>query len=178
MTTIIFLDFDDVLAIHRRYNSFQVKLAFENFATDDYPELWVNLFEARATKNLLALHDEFSPLYVITSSWTGFLSNEQVIEALNRAGAYFVATNLHCDWQVELGDKVTRLDAVRVWLETHSNTERFVILDDPLSGASLQYSELDPWCVFCEPWRGFDAQRLKLAQEILRKPLQPMSRIL
>lgn len=70
MRPVVILDLDDVLAIHRKHNSFQVLAAFKAAALDDVPSLWKYLFNSSACKNLRNLHDEFTPEYVISSSWT------------------------------------------------------------------------------------------------------------
>lgn len=164
---LVFLDFDDVLATNERYNSFQLKLTFEHAAQNEFLELWDNLFDARACNNLRAVHAEFRPVYVITSSWTGFLSKEQISEALARCELGFVVENLHADWCADANGGKGRLEAIDTWLESHCGRAKFVILDDRLSGQSLEGSHLESWCVFCEPWKGFQENELSKAKAIL-----------
>jgi hypothetical protein len=161
---LVFLDFDDVLATSERYNSFQLKLTFEHAAQNEFQELWDNLFDARACKNLRAVHTEFHPWYVITSSWTGFLNKEQISEALARCELSFVIENLHPDWSAASNEEQCRLNAIKSWLDSHNGWSRFVILDDRQSGQSLEGSHLESWCVFCEPWRGFQEKELSAAR--------------
>lgn len=164
---LVFLDFDDVLATSERYNSFQLKLTFEHAAQNEFQELWDNLFNAGACENLRAIHGEFCPTYVITSSWTGFLSKEQISEALARCELGFVVENLHADWCADANGGKGRLEAIDTWLESHCGRAKFVILDDRLSGQSLEGSHLESWCVFCEPWKGFQENELSKAKAIL-----------
>lgn len=65
---IVFLDMDDVFCIHPDYSSYQALEALkrQNLA---YPDVWENLVLPEARLNLAELHLEFSPMYVISSSW-------------------------------------------------------------------------------------------------------------
>lgn len=71
---LIFLDFDDVLAIDPYKNSPQGMFVFRSGFIDDATGLWQGLFHELARSNLLTLHNEFEPEYIISSSWTMFLS--------------------------------------------------------------------------------------------------------
>jgi len=51
-----------------------------------------------ARTNLVALHDEFWPQYVISSSWSNYLSEGQMREVFKRSGLAFVADNMHRRW--------------------------------------------------------------------------------
>lgn len=164
---LVFLDFDDVLATNERYNSFQLKLTFEHAAQNEFQELWDNLFDARACENLRAFHSEFCPVYVITSSWTSFLNRKQIVDALTRCKLSFVVENFHASWCTVAKEGEGRLESIDHWLESHCGWARFVILDDRQSGQSLEGSHLESWCVFCEPWRGFQKKELSAARAIL-----------
>jgi hypothetical protein len=167
---IAFLDFDDVLAVHREHDSRRVELAFKNDALDDVPELWQWLFHYSARTNLQALHEEFEPQYVISSSWTGFLNHDQICEVLRRTDIEFVAENLHAEWRTPKEAGSYRLTEIEAWLDSHNLVVvcPFVILDDELSGQSIPGSHLEDRAVLCEAWIGFTHPKLKLAQKILR----------
>ncbi|MEO7495084.1 MAG: HAD domain-containing protein [Massilia sp.] len=99
MKTIVFLDFDDVLAVHPEYTSSEVVAALKSSAADQAVELWENVFQPAARANLRTLHDEFAPQFVISSSWATYMSQGQVSEVLARSGLGFVAEALHGDWR-------------------------------------------------------------------------------
>lgn len=111
---LVFLDFDDVLATSERYNSFQLKLTFEHAAQNEFQELWDNLFDAGSCENLRAVHSEFCPVYVITSSWTSFLNRKQIVEALTPCKLSFVVENLHASWCAVSSEEQCRLEAIDI----------------------------------------------------------------
>lgn len=170
MRPVVVLDLDDVIAIHPEHNSIQVLAAFRASALDDVPRLWKYLFDASACKNLRTLHDEFVPEYVVSSSWASFLDREQIGEVLRRTGLGFVVENFHQDWRTPRTDDSYRLTEIDSWLETHTlgTPQPYVILDDLMSGQSLQGSHLADRAVLCDAWVGFTHPKLRSAQRILR----------
>jgi hypothetical protein len=174
MRPVVILDLDDVLAIHQEHNSFQVLAAFKNAALDAVPSLWKYLFDASACKNLRTLHDEFALEYVISSSGTSFLDREQICEVLCRTGLEFVVENLHHDWCTQREDGSYRLTEIERWLGMHTtgSPRPYVILDDLMSGQSLQDSHLEEQAVLCDAWVGFTHPKLRSAQKILRGQLR------
>lgn len=170
MRPLVFLDFDDVLATHRIHDSTQVVIAFKNNALNDATELWQWVFHYSARKNLQTLHEEFHPEYVISSSWTGFLSRDQIVEVLRRTGLEFVADNLHREWHTPRESDSYRLTEIECWLDSHNLLVQrpFVILDDELSGQSVSGSHLEARAVLCDACVGFTHLKLILAQQILR----------
>jgi hypothetical protein len=170
---IVFLDFDDVLAVHREHDSRQVEFAFKNNMLDDVRELWQWLFHYSARTNLQALHEEFEPHYVVSSSWTLSLGRSQIIEVLLRTGLGFVAENLHTEWRTQRESGSYRLTEIESWLDQHNLVDQhpFVILDDELSGHSIPGSHLEEYAVLCDAWVGFMHPKLKLAQQIIRAQL-------
>lgn len=174
MRPLIFLDFDDVLAVHREHNSAAVQAAFKNGLLDNVAELWAGLFHYSARMNLRTLHDEFTPEYVVTSSWTLHFDLAQIIEVLRRTDLVFVAENLHPKWRTPREQGVTyRLTEIEAWLDEHNLTSArpFVILDDELSGQSLPGSHLEDQAVLCNADVGFLYPQLRAAQAILRSQL-------
>lgn len=174
MRPVVIADFDDVMAIHREHNSFQVLAAFKHAALDDVPTLWKYLFDASACNNLRTLDDEFAPEYVISSSWTSFLDRMQICEVLRRTGIEFVAENLHAEWRTSREDDSYRLTEIDAWLEIHTagTLRPYVILDDLMSGQSLPSSHLEKRTVLCDAWVGFTHPKLRSAQKILRDQLR------
>ena len=174
MRPVVILDLDDVLAIHREHNSFQVLAAFKHGALDDVPTLWKYLFDTSAGRNLRTLHDEFGPEYVISSSWTSFLDREQICEVLCRTGLEFVVENLHHDWCTQREDGSYRLTEIEGWLDVHAlgTALPHLILDDHISGQSIPGSHLEERAVLCDAWVGFTHPKLRSAQKILRGQLR------
>lgn len=68
MKTLIFLDFDDVIAIDPDYTSSDVVAAIRS-ADPHFPvQLWSNIFHQVPRGNLEQLHQKFQPEYVISST--------------------------------------------------------------------------------------------------------------
>lgn len=173
-TPIVFLDFDDVLCVHREHNSTQVLEAFRNTTLDDVPNLWENIFHYSARTNLRALHDEFSPRYVISSTWASFLDQAQISETLRRTGIEFVAEYMHTHWRTPREKGSNRYTEIKHWIDAHSldSSVSYVILDDKLSGESIPGSQIEERAVLCDAWVGFTHPKLRSAQKILRDQLR------
>jgi hypothetical protein len=169
MKPVIFLDFDNVLAVHKFSDSFRVPDAAAMRIIDAFPDLWLNVFDAEARRNLLALHKEFGPGYVISSSWTSHLSLDQMKKMLKRCGLKFVALNLCEHWCTPRDAPAGRLSEIEAWLERYSskNELAYIILDDHASAGALSGSWLEYKTVFCDAWVGFSDAKLTAAREIL-----------
>lgn len=171
MKPIIFLDVDDVLAISREFTSYQVMTIFKSGDLDSWPELWDGLLCASARRNLAALHSEFDLEYVISSSWSHYLTRDQMREVFDRCQLQFVAENMHEAWTTPKRSGWSRYDEIHNWMSDHLQpARRVLVLDDDQSGASLRGSAL---CdrgvvVLCAPWIGFDGDKLYEAQRLLR----------
>ncbi|WP_426116767.1 HAD domain-containing protein [Massilia sp. PWRC2] len=170
---LLLLDFDDVIVLDARYISYQVRECFRR-GEMDWHELWAGLVDVTAARNLRALHDEFAPIYVISSSWASFLDRMQICEVLRRTGIELVAENLHAEWRTPREDGSYRLTEIDGWLDKHALGNRlpYVILDDQLSGQSLPGSHLEERTVLCDAWIGFTHPKLRSAQKILRGQLR------
>lgn len=173
MKTIVFLDFDDVLAVHPEYTSSAVVAALKSSAADQAVELWENVFHPTARANLRTLNDEFEPRFVISSSWATYLSREHMCEIFTRCGLEFVAAALHPDWRSAVDVGAFRVTDISRWIQQHEHARPFayVILDDVSSGQTLYKSPLQSRTVFCSEWQGFIGSRLTEAQIILRTQL-------
>lgn len=173
MKTIVFLDFDDVLAVHPEYTSSAVVAALKSGEADQAAELWESIFHHTARANLRTLYDEFAPQFVISSSWATYLSRDQVADVLARGGLGFVAEALHEDWRSALEVGAFRVTDITRWIQQHEHELPFayVILDDVSSGRTLEGSSLQSRAVFCAEWEGFIDSRLIDAQIILRPQL-------
>lgn len=176
MQPIIFLDIDDVLAISREYNSYQVMAIFKSGDVDRWPELWNGLLFASGRENLATLHREFSPQYVISSSWSHSLHREQMLEMFRRSGLEIVANNMHVHWTTPKFDGSSRTEELEGWIAAHRQLgQPMLVLDDHTSGWSLVESLLDQMglVVLCEPGIGLVADKLVAAQRLLRVQFAP-----
>ncbi|GGI17596.1 HAD domain-containing protein [Oxalicibacterium faecigallinarum] len=173
MRPTVFLDLDDVLVGRGIYNSYQVIQLFEH-GTEEWPELWQGLMHIDAKENLKLLHAEFSPLYVISSSWTTQLGREQMILVFERTGLEFVACNLHEEWTTPKSKDSSRISEIEAWLGKNSKGEALLILDDHHSGWTLLESTLyqQGKVVICDIDRCFVADRLKEARQLLLAQLE------
>lgn len=173
MKTIVFLDFDDVLAVHPEHTSSAVVAALKFGRAGEAAELWENVFHERARANLRTLYDEFEPQFVISSSWATYLSRDQVAEVLTKGGLGFVADAMHIDWRSAVDVGAFRVTDISRWIQQHEHELPFAytILDDTSSGKSLLGTPLESHAVFCAEWTGFVDNQLQTAQKILRVQL-------
>ncbi len=171
---VVFLDIDDVLCVHRTLNTRQVLAALAGDETVDAASIWQQVFHASARENLRQLHEEFEPMYIISSSWTLHLSREQLCETFRRTGLEFVSDCLHEHWCTPRDDDSYRLVEIEAWLDTHALVEPvpFLILDDLISGQSIPGSHLEEYAVLCDAWMGFTHPKLRSAQKILRNQVR------
>lgn len=170
MKPIVFLNFDDVLAVHKLHNGFRVLDAAAMAIIDAFPDLLLHVVDAEARRNLQMLHREFLPSYVISSSWISHLNREQTSKMLKRCGLKFVALNLCQHWCTPRTDTSSRLIEIEAWLELHAseNKPAYVIIEDSVSGGALSGSWLEERTVFCDAWVGFTAAKLTTARKILQ----------
>ncbi|WP_188569245.1 HAD domain-containing protein [Undibacterium terreum] len=120
MNAIVFLDFDDVLSISNHYKGSAVVLAFRQNDLDYNTDLWVQIFDSILCANLRALHDEFKPQYVISSSWASLLEQNQIVELFKRTGLQFVSDNLHQEWRTPRTAETERAEEIAGWLDVHN----------------------------------------------------------
>ena len=171
---IVFLDIDDVLCIHRNFNTRQVIAVLAGDPAVDADEVWQQIFHRHAVENLRQLDDEFRPWYVISSSWTLHLTREQLCATFAATGLGFVSENLHEHWCTPRDDDSYRLVEIDAWLDAHTwhgsrllAQAPFVIVDDELSGQSLVGSHLEKRTVFCKASSGFLYPQHQAARAIL-----------
>jgi len=133
---LLFLDFDDVIWVddgtcEGKYGG------YDAIGSNPPADLWENLFHAPAVAVLSKVSDEFSPAFVITTSWLQFVHPEGMVQILQRSGLAFVANNLHAEPEAPFTRGRTRADAITAWLAANHRGEPYVILDDTLSGTGL-----------------------------------------
>lgn len=175
MRPLVFLDMDDVVCLDDQYQSSEMLLYFQAKKPDS-AELWEHLVSATAAENLLQLHIEFSPVYIISSSWATFLSREQMCEALTRTGLEFVVENLHEEWRTPRALSSSRRDEIEWWLDTNRELgQSFLVIDDTHSGYTLtgSYFAHEGHLVLCSAGgrTGFNSEKLEIARRCLRRQL-------
>jgi hypothetical protein len=141
---VIFLDFDDVLCLNRPYGGYDAMLAMgaiENGeeSLEDHADLWEGLFDKAAVAQLKAIHDEFEPTYVLSTSWIKMLGLNSLVLILRQCGLDLVVNSLHLDWSTTgLQRSGIRADEVSGWLDRHPEAEdHWLVLDDEHSGTGL-----------------------------------------
>ncbi|MDN8615247.1 HAD domain-containing protein [Variovorax ginsengisoli] len=160
----MFLDLDDVLCINSPYGGYDV------FAPDHPVDLWERLFHQPAVDTLLQIINEYRPLIVLTTSWLRFMDREGFEDLFRRTGLAQVAASLHPSaWEAPQAQGTTRLEAIDAWLAAHRHGERFVILDDELSGTGLRDSPLAErgLVAFCEVGVGLTPSHLDAIRRAL-----------
>lgn len=169
MKPIVFLNFDEALAVHKLNDAFRVLDANALATIDAFPEMWLNVFDATPSRNLHTLHKEFKPRYVITSYWASHLDEEKMRKMLKRSGLKFVALNLCEPWQIPRDVKSGRLAEIEAWLKLHVREEEhdYIVIDANGSADTLPGSWLEEKTVLCDAQVGFTATNLKEAVQIL-----------
>jgi len=168
---LVFLDMDDVLCLDDVYHSGQMLKIFQQKIAD-YPEIWERLVDAGAAENLRQLHDEFNPVYVISSTWATYLNREQMCDALTRTQLQFVVENLHAEWRTPRALSSSRRDEIDWWLEAHREPcQPFIIIDDSWSGTGLAHSPFagNGNVILCKSGFGFTKKKLKEACRQLQR---------
>lgn len=165
---VVFLDIDDVLAIDENVTSVDVAEVFRTGRLDT--QLWTQLILPDAATNLRALHEEFWPQYVISSSWSTVFTRNQMQEIFTRTDLEFVAKNLHKWWTTPKALGSSRVTEIEQWISQHRHSQQPVlVLDDDESGRHLLDSSLDKhhWVVLCTPRVGFTKEKFRQAHALL-----------
>ncbi|MVW64338.1 hypothetical protein GPY61_30880 [Massilia sp. NEAU-DD11] len=164
---------DDVLCLSNEFGSREM-LKIVQHEAPDRPELWAGLVDAEAAANLRDLNVEFSPLYVISSSWATYLDRDQMCQALTRTQLQFVVDNLHAEWRTPRALSSSRRDEIEWWLNIHHESgQPILVIDDSYSGTHLAHSPLafDGHVVLCKGSVGFTKERLEEARYRLQRQI-------
>lgn len=179
---VLFLDFDDVLCLNNPYGGYDVIEALaqvekKSAKVRDFQEIWQQLFAPDAKTHLKALHDEFSPCYVLSTSWRHFMNRDALAAVLANCGLKFVAQNLHPHGETPISmSQQLRAREIGLWLADHpEQRDNWVVLDDERSGTGYEehdpHQEDLPFIVLCREGIGLTAlEHAKLrAAFLLRK---------
>lgn len=176
---VLFLDLDDVLCLNQPYGGYDVLIAFRDAARksmelDVHHELWSELFDSSAMRHLHQIHEEFSPQYVLSTSWRWFFDREMFVETFEMAGLDFVSKALHDDWFTpQISRDAQRAVEIRRWISNHPEcSNKWVALDDELSGTGFSTW---PWprqkfVVLCQEGVGLqDLEYRRLRDELTHR---------
>lgn len=136
---LLFLDFDDVICTNSPYGGYDV---FQPHA-ERPADLWERLWSPTAVGVLKEVLAKFDPWVVLTTSWLRLLDKEGFSAMFQRTGLGELADALHPVCEAPQDDGKTRHDAVVRWLNANYRGERFIVLDDDLSGTGLRGSKLN-----------------------------------
>lgn len=182
---IIFLDFDDVICLNQRYGGYDVLSAYaesirNSAPVDVHDNLWVDLFDSSAKANLLEVHKEFSPQYVLSTSWRWFFDRDMLVQTLKMTGLEFVANNLHEDWSTpQISRKAHRATEISQWLSEHPEAaDAWAVLDDKLSGTGFGAWQIDrrKFVVLCLEGIGFQQEELCRLRKVLALRMNSFNR--
>lgn len=176
MTLTIFLDFDDVICLNNPYGGYDVLTNLagagrSNAALDGADELWSQLFDACAKEHLAQIHSQFSPQYVLSTSWRWFFDQESLVQTLQLGGLDFVAAHLHRDWSTpQISRQAHRAVEIKGWLGAHPEyKEAWVVVDDELSGTGFAAwpQALRKFVILCQEGVGLQQEELRLLRNAL-----------
>jgi hypothetical protein len=122
---LLFLELNGVLVLNGSAKRVQLENAIRSVASGeakwrDYQDLWDQLFEPEPVKQLKLLHDQFEPLYCLTSDWTALLDRPAMLNVLRLSGLGFVASLLHSRWDMGSTPAISnQATAIEAWLDTN-----------------------------------------------------------
>lgn len=170
---LIFLDFDDVIAVNKFYGGYDV------VSPGPKPsDLYQKLFHPPSVALLLRVVEEYRPAVVITTSWLRFFERDGMQDLLSRTGLTAVAASLHIAWEAPPERLMSRRGQIDRWFANHHRGESYVILDDKSSGTELLDSPHDKAgrVVWCQERVGLHEGHLTQISTALTVPWQPESR--
>lgn len=141
---LLFLDFDDVICLNTKFTGFDVMYALSQIekgtaSLEDFEEVWHEVFDHEAKKYLRALHEEFNPFYVLSTSWSNRMNRAALVAVLKQTELNFIAENLHPTWQTIRGfGGQTRMREIGSWRGRHPEFDHlWIVLDDECSGTGF-----------------------------------------
>ena len=174
--SVLFLDLDDVMCLNQKYGGYDALIACQGAARqsvelDARDELWSELFDSSAKQHLYKIHKEFSPQYVLSTSWRWFFDQESLVQTLQLGGLDFVAAHLHQDWSTpQISRQAHRAVEVKGWLGAHPEyKEAWVAVDDELSGTGFAAwpQALRKIVILCQEGVGLQKEELRLLRNAL-----------
>ncbi|QRR35597.1 hypothetical protein JNX00_06955 [Hydrogenophaga sp. YM1] len=161
---LVFLDLDDVICMNNPYGGYDVLV-------QSHPvDLWEKLFAQDATEVLLGVLREHRPRIVLTTSWIRLLERSSFERIFLACGLGALAEALHDECEAAQNSGESRLRAIDRWLTQHHRGERYVVLDDYLSGTELEGSHIDKAgrLVLCDVGVGLQPSHVDRIRRALR----------
>ncbi len=160
---LVFLDLDDVICLNDPYGGYDVLV-------QSPADLLEKLFARDATEILLGVIREHQPRIVLTTSWVRLLERSRLEKLFLVCGLGAVVERLHEECEAPQKSGESRLKAIDRWLAQHHRGERYVVLDDHLSGTGLAGSHIDKAgrLVLCDVGVGLQPSHLDLVRLALR----------
>lgn len=141
---LLFLELDGVLVLNGAAKRVQLENAVRTIASGeakwrDYQHLWDKLFEPEPVKQLKLLHDQFEPLYCLTSDWTSLMDRSAMLNVLRLSGLGFVASHLHARWDTGSAANVSHhATAIESWIGINADHEHlWAAIDSEQSDVQL-----------------------------------------
>jgi hypothetical protein len=172
---LLFLELEGVLVLNGSTKRALIADAIRTIAAGeykwrDYQELWEELFDPEPIRQLKVLHEQFEPLYCLTSDWTALMDRTAMLHVLRLSGLGFVANNLHARW--ETGSAHTQshfVEAIETWLGINPDHNSLWAAVDSERRDSVQqnlpatYAEFTVLCCRDVGLTNFETERLQAA---------------
>lgn len=184
---VLFLDFDDIICLNATCGGCDAIHAISRIQNEPglpvghFKELWRQLFDGSAAAHLKAIHEQFTPWYVLSTTWWWLLYRDGLVEVLTRCGLKFIADKLHSDWATPKRKRPgTRSREISNWHSVNLGfDEQWVVPDDELSGTGLAgwpVKAHKPFIVLCKETvglRGAEYQKPRQAFQLRTKSGPP-----
>lgn len=162
--SVLFLDFDDVIALGKPYGGHHL------LQSPQPPDIHLRLWHQPAMDAVLEVIAQARPYVVLTTTWLRFLDLASARELFRKTNALPLAEHLHPLGEAPQVLRQTRLQAIDSWISGQRWSGPYAILDDACSGTGLLGSPHDrKGRVFlCEPNIGFTAVQVPAVLKALR----------
>lgn len=118
-----------------------------SYKNSPYPRVDLSKMHPQLTHRYWRFYDEdireHRPRIVLTTSWVRLLQRSRLEKLFLVCGLGAVVECLHEECEAPQKSGESRLRAIERWLEQHHRGERYVVLDDHLSGTELEGSHID-----------------------------------
>lgn len=164
--SILFLDFDEVIALGTPYGGHHLLLRPQ--PADLHHHLW----HPPALAALLFVVAEAKPAIVLTTTWLRFLDLASARQLFQRTNAALLAEQLHPFGEAPQTVGQTRLQAIDAWMKVHGQPKHYAILDDVESGTGLVGSRhaAAGRLFLCELGHGFRPEQVPSVLKVLGTP--------
>jgi hypothetical protein len=172
---LLFLELEGVLVLNGSVKRALVADAVRTIAAGEYKwgdfeDLWDVLFDPEPIRQLKVLHEQFEPVYCLTSDWTALMDRTSMLNVLRLTRLGFVANNLHARWETGSAHTQTHfVDAIETWLGINLDHNSLWAAVDSERRDSVQqnlpkvYAEFTVLCCRDVGLTSFETERLQAA---------------